>query len=84
VTDQIMKSALQEAMWAGDVDRLNELAPCRCCCAEHTFSNCEAREWGGCRGQGSEAFDDRAWQQFYEQAHGMSADVFYGQEEARL
>lgn len=45
-------STVEEAMWAGDQARCYELAPCRCCCDEHTFFNCEARTWGGCLGQG--------------------------------
>jgi hypothetical protein len=70
---------LQEAMWAGDVDRLHELAPCVCCCEEHTFgSGCPAYAWGGCRGQGAAEQDHRAWAEHYRQAHGMTSDQFYG------
>jgi hypothetical protein len=29
--------ALEQAMWGGELDALWELAPCRCCCGEHTF-----------------------------------------------
>ena len=41
---------VDRAMWAGDVGLLSELAPCRCCCHEHTFEDCVARLWNGCRG----------------------------------
>jgi hypothetical protein len=68
--------ALTKAMWEGDLDRLHELAPCGCCCDEHTFGNCPARLWGGCRGQDS--VDHDAWQKFYEQTCGMPYDTFYG------
>lgn len=74
-----MTAELEAAIWAGDVDRLQELAPCRCCCHEHTFEWCEARAWGGCRGQGNTAHADReAWQRHYAEFHGMSWDEFYG------
>lgn len=65
-------------MWAGDRDRLDELAPCRCCCFEHTFTTCPARVWAGCRGYGSEAtLTDDDWQRFYAETRGMSAATFY-------
>jgi len=44
---------LENAIWAGDINKLHELAPCVCCCAEHTHEWCPARAWEGCRGQGS-------------------------------
>jgi hypothetical protein len=64
---------LDDALWAGDVDRLQELAYCRCCCDEHTFSDCPARLWGACRGQGAITHADKeAWAKFY----GMTIDEF--------
>jgi len=41
---------IADAMWAKDLDALEELAPCKCCCNEHTFRDCPARAWHGCRG----------------------------------
>jgi hypothetical protein len=64
------RSQIERAIWEGDVDLLQELAPCRCCCAEHTF------EQSGCRG--SDSVDEASWQKFYEQHRGMSSDEFYG------
>jgi len=61
------------------MDKLDELAPCRCCCAEHTFHDCPARAWNGCRGQYSFTFaDEESWRRHYETHHGMSYDEFYG------
>lgn len=72
---------LDEAIWAGDVDWLSEHAPCVCCCGEHTFEGCPAREWGGCRGQGSMTrAEQESWQRFYEETRGMSWEDFYGYE----
>lgn len=69
---------LEEALWAGDADRLQELAPCECCCHEHTFTCCKARQWGGCRGQGSEQYEPEPWFQFLKQTRGMTWEEFYG------
>lgn len=72
--------ALQDAMWDGDIDTLDELAHCRCCCHEHTFEDCEARRWYGCRGQGSMTRDDeRSWLKHYQDHHGMTEAEFYGE-----
>lgn len=72
---RLSSKQLEDAMWAGDADRLYELAPCRCCCDEHTFECCEARQWFGCRGQGSMTrADEESWQRHYQQAHGI--DIF--------
>ena len=68
---------LEEAMWAGDVDRLNEIAGCICCCSDHTFSHCPARKWEGCRGQGSEDYDHRKWFEFLNRTRGMTEAQFY-------
>jgi hypothetical protein len=50
---------IADAMWAGDVARLHELAPCRCCCSEHTFPDCPARIWYGCRASFAEREPDQ-------------------------
>ena len=72
-----MNEQIKEAMWAGDLDRLEEIAGCECCCDEHTFEHCLARLWGGCRGQGSLTNKDiEGWAAHY----GMTVDQFYGGE----
>lgn len=64
---------IEEAMWAGDVDALNEIAGCVCCCAEHTFEACPARAWEGCRGSGTlTRADIIAWSVHY----GMTLEEF--------
>ena len=66
---------LKKAMWEGDVNTLDEIAGCVCCCDEHTFEHCPARLWEGCRGQGSMTKDDvAAWAKHY----GMTIEEFYG------
>lgn len=75
-------SELQDAIWAGDIDRLDELAPCQCCCADHTFGDCPARQWNGCRGGTHDPTAERiAWQKHYADRHGMSEAQFYGWED---
>jgi hypothetical protein len=74
---------LAEAVWAGDVNALCRLAPCRCCCHEHTFESCEARLWGGCRGQSTMTrAEEESWANHYARFHGMSWDAFYGYEKS--
>lgn len=69
---------LKAALWAGDVDKLHELAPCACCCHEHTFEGCPARAWEGCRGQGSMTRAElESWVRFYEVERGMTRDQFF-------
>jgi hypothetical protein len=64
-------------MWAGDEELLWELAPCRCCCHEHTFEGCEARQWNGCRGQYTMTYADfESWARHYEKYHGMTRQQF--------
>jgi len=72
-------SRLEDAIWAGDVDTLNELVPCICCCAEHTFDHCRARAWGGCRG-GDELTphaEAEVWAAHYAKFHSMSREEFF-------
>jgi hypothetical protein len=66
-------------MWAGDVDTLDEIAGCRCCCHEHTFGRgCPAYAWGGCRGQCTMTHEDvESWASHYERFHGMTRENFY-------
>jgi hypothetical protein len=69
---------LERAMWEGDTDRLDELAHCRCCCYEHTFEDCPARLWYGCRGQGSlTRAEVMSWARHYERFHGMTLEEFF-------
>lgn len=50
---------IRAAMFSGNVGVLQRKLPCRCCCNEHTFENCPARRWNGCRGStSSENYDD--------------------------
>lgn len=69
---------VHEAIWDGDVERLHEIAGCRCCCHEHTYGNgCPAYSWGGCRGQDTMTREEEeSWCQHYERFHGLSRDQF--------
>ena len=71
------QATIDKAIWAGDTDTLHRLAPCRCCCHEHTFASCPARAWSGCRGSGAEPDDQDAWADFYERTRGMSRGEFF-------
>jgi hypothetical protein len=74
LSEESFKHVLTKAAWEGDVDRLDELAGCRCCCGEHTFSWCPARLWNGCRGgQVDQRAEEEAWRQHY----GMTEDEWY-------
>ena len=74
-----LSDALIVAIWAGDMERLYELASCGCCCAEHTFEDCVARQWGGCRGQNTMTrAEEKAWVRHYERYHGLTRAEFYG------
>jgi hypothetical protein len=74
-----MDEALQRALWEGDIDKLGELAGCICCCDEHTFEHCPARQWEGCRGQGTMTrAEEEAWAEFYWKHHGLTKRQFYG------
>jgi len=79
-----MDPRLAEALWAGDVDALQALAGCECCCWEHPYgSGCPAYQWGGCRGQSSMTrAEEESWVRFYEETRGMTRAEFYGYEEA--
>lgn len=70
---------LEAAVWAGDYDKLQELAPCRCCCHEHTFgSGCPAYAWGGCRGQATVTREElESWADHYARFHGMTREQFF-------
>lgn len=72
-------TAIERALWEGDIDKLSELAPCGCCCDEHFFEDCPARIWHGCRGQYSlTRADYQAWEEHYRKHHGLTRDQFYG------
>lgn len=49
LTPEEFVAKLEGAFWAKNKDDLHSLAGCDCCCHEHTFPNCLARLWGGCR-----------------------------------
>lgn len=70
--------AIEEAVWAGDIDQLDALAGCICCCDEHTFEGCPARLWHGCRGQGAMTrAEEEAWAEHYRKFHGMPREEFF-------
>jgi hypothetical protein len=72
------REALEAAMWDGDASLCSDLAPCKCCCSEHTFESCPARLWHGCRGQDAMTVaEEVAWQRHYEERHGMTEDDFW-------
>ena len=57
---------MEQAIWDGDTDTLFGRARCICCCAEHTFENCPARLWNGCRGQDTPTTKDiEGWADLY-------------------
>jgi hypothetical protein len=58
---------MEKAIWTSDLDALSERAGCVCCCcADHTFENCPARAWEGCRGQGTPTNTDlEEWASLY-------------------
>lgn len=74
-------------MWAGDVELLDKLARCVCCCHEHTFTDCPAREWNGCRSGLApgetleESLGERGWVEHYAKHHGMTEAQFFGRDE---
>jgi len=76
-----MTPELKNAIWAGDMDKVHALAPCRCCCVDHTFDDCLARAAGVCRGQGEPTFaerrsDEASWARHYKEHHGI--ELFSG------
>ena len=75
-----IERAIADAMWAGDIEKLQSIARCVCCCAEHTFTTgCPAYAWGGCRGQGALTREEiRGWEEHYARHHGLTVERFYG------
>lgn len=45
-----LSQQIEQAIWAGDMEKLHELAPCSCCCDEHYRLDCPAHAYYGCRG----------------------------------
>ena len=77
--------AVDAAIWAGDIDWLQEHRRCACCCYDHTHGvGCPAYVWGGCRGQGSdeEEAQIRGYEAHYVKFYGMTREQFYVEEEA--
>jgi hypothetical protein len=69
---------LERAMWEGDIDTLDEVAHCGCCCWEHTSECCPARVWNGCRGSGSlTRAEEESWAAHYERFHSMTREQFF-------
>lgn len=78
-----MDPRIEQAMWDGDINRLDQLAGCVCCCHEHTMGpSCPAWQWAGCRGWTAsgktEAQEEREWFAHYKRFHEMTEDQFYG------
>lgn len=74
---------VEDAIWRGDDALLSVRLRCTCCCAEHTFVDCPARRWHGCRGQTATALssaDVEAWAAHYARHRGMSRAEFFGEE----
>lgn len=47
--DVIVPPRILTLMWAEKMDALWDEYPCQCCCWEHTWLNCPARHYNGCR-----------------------------------
>jgi hypothetical protein len=75
-TDDLLK----KMMWAGDDAGLARPARCVCCCDEHTYDDCPARRWYGCRGQGSElltVLEIEGWFRAYSRTRGFTREQFF-------
>ena len=72
-----LKEQIEQAMWDNDTDRLDELAPCICCCSDHTFSSCLARIRNGCRGSNSDRDIHESYAKWYFEIRGMENDEFF-------
>jgi hypothetical protein len=69
-----MSPEIERAMWEGDINKLDQLAGCVCCCSEHTFESCPARAWEGCRGSGTiTRAEIEEWRELYD----MTEAEFY-------
>jgi hypothetical protein len=82
--DAELLQRIEAAMWDSDTALLDELAPCRCCCHEHTFESCPARAWHGCKGQAGDEVTQaevESWVRVYAAApHWMTRAEFFGGE----
>ncbi len=79
--DSELKTKVKQLMWAGGVDELREIAPCSCCCADHTNAYCPARLWEGCRSGLPYGEDEHSeaqkWADHYAKYHDMNKESFY-------
>lgn len=67
-----MYRAAPSACYQGETAHPDDFAPCRCCCDEHTFPDCLARVWGGCRsglpyGASDNEYRNDAYELFYQE-----------------
>jgi hypothetical protein len=72
---------VEDAIWRGDDVFLHAHLRCVCCCHEHTFGDCPARRWHGCRGQATAVLtmaEVEAWAAHYARHRGMSRAAFFG------
>lgn len=68
---------LDQAIWAGDQDLCDYIAPCMCCCADHTSEVCPARKWHGCRGQHTMTHQqEEAWFLHYKKYYNFTREDF--------
>ncbi len=67
---------IQDAMWAGDLEKLKALAPCECP-PDDIKHDCRARVWNGCTGKERA---DKAWAEWYRQSRGMTESQFYNRD----
>ncbi len=69
---------LDRALFENDRNVLEYEFGCRCCCEEHTFRDCKARQWGGCRGQWSDEPDEESWFRFYQASRWFTLEQWTG------
>tara|TARA_Y100000815_G_C13254983_1_gene466989 strand:- start:365 stop:643 length:279 start_codon:yes stop_codon:yes gene_type:complete len=82
--EEALRKKIEKAIWEGDEETLHALAPCECCCGEHTYLRCPARLYQACRsGLNYEETtpNEDSWLKHYTQHHGMTVEQFYGEEE---
>ena len=83
MTQTHLDREVEDAVWRGDDEFLSTHLRCICCCSDHTFRDCPARRWYGCRGQSTEVpswADTEAWAAYYARHRGMSRAQFFGEE----
>ena len=49
-----VEKEISDAIWAGDIEKLNSIAECNCLSKDSYTRDCRARSWNGCKGQHGE------------------------------